>query len=127
MPDYQQALLRRAGARVREARKTAGLTQQQLADRIGMARASVSNLEAGRQDMTLSRLAGVAAVLRLDLDALLAPGEMPAPPHEVTIRPVLEVSCTTCGGLVLDVTHSRALAQESKAVHITAMREAADA
>lgn len=116
-------LLRRAGVRVRDARKAAGMTQQQLADRIGIARSSVANLEAGRQDMTISRLAGIALILNLDLAALITPDDLPVPPHDVTIRPVLEVSCRTCGGTVLDVTDSRALAQKSRKRHIAAMEE----
>jgi transcriptional regulator with XRE-family HTH domain len=124
--DVHADLLRLAGQRVREARKGAGITQSQLAQRIGMQRTSVANLEAGRQDMTITRLAGIAQVLSLDLAAFIRPGELPLsmpPPHEVSIRPVLEVTCETCGGLVLDVVRSRDMARESKADHIAAMQE----
>lgn len=123
MADAHEELLRRAGARVRAARESAGMSQAQLAERIGLVRSSVSNLEAGRQDMTISRLAGIAAVLSLDLAELVTLGELPPPPHEVAIMAVLEVSCRTCGGLVLDVTRSRAEAQDSKAAHVAAMQE----
>jgi len=44
-------LQRRVGARVRAARAAEGLSQEQVAQRVGMARSSIANLEAGRQDM----------------------------------------------------------------------------
>lgn len=37
-------------------RKAAGLTQETLAERTGLARSSIANLEAGRQDVPLSKL-----------------------------------------------------------------------
>lgn len=44
-------------ARLREA---AGLTQQAVADAVGLSRSSVANLETGRQDMPLSKLQAYA-------------------------------------------------------------------
>jgi DNA-binding XRE family transcriptional regulator len=120
-------LLRTVGRRVRGARLAAGLSQAQLAQRIGMTRSSVSNLEAGRQDMNITRIAGILSALGLDLSALVQPDDLPVlrplplPPHEVVIRSVLEVSCSTCGGTVLDVTESREKARGAKAAHIGEM------
>jgi transcriptional regulator with XRE-family HTH domain len=120
-------LLRTVGKRVRAAREAAGLSQEQVAKRVGLARSSVANLEAGRQDMNITRITGILAALGMDLNALILPEDLPAlpplpsPPHDVKIRPVLEVTCETCNGLVLDVTGTRSLAQESKAAHIAAM------
>jgi DNA-binding XRE family transcriptional regulator len=133
--DDQANLLRAVGKRVREARDAAGLSQAQLAKRIGVTRPSVANLEAGRQDMNITRIAGILVALGLDLGSLIKPGDLPElpppppPPHEVTIRPVLEVCCETCGGVVLDVTASRTLAKETKAKHLaeTATKEVAGA
>src|SRR5258708_10381000 len=113
-------LLRRAGIRVRVARDASGMTQQQLADHIGITRSSVANLEAGRQDMTISRLAGIALILNLDLASLVTMEELAPAPHIVTVMPVFEVSCRTCGSLVIDITDSRPKAQQSKAEHIAA-------
>jgi transcriptional regulator with XRE-family HTH domain len=58
----------RLGAQVRAAREEAGMPQAELARRVGLSRPSVANLEAGRQDITASRLAMVARALDLDLD-----------------------------------------------------------
>jgi transcriptional regulator with XRE-family HTH domain len=44
------------GIRLADARVDAGLTQEQVAARIGLSRPSVANIEAGRQDVPLSHL-----------------------------------------------------------------------
>lgn len=119
------ALLRTVGVRIRVARDAAGLTQQQVADSIGMVRSSVANLEAGRQDMNITRLSMVAAVLKLDLTDLIRPGDLPPPPHEVTIQAVFEVYCETCS-MVIDAPASREVAAQSRRDHIAAMRKTED-
>jgi transcriptional regulator with XRE-family HTH domain len=122
-------LLRSVGRRIREARAAAGLSQQQVASRVGMTRSSVANLEAGRQDMNITRLTAVLAALGIGLDALILPGDLPElpplppKPHDVVTKPVLEVSCTTCGGRVLDVTNSREAARRTRDDHIAEMLE----
>lgn len=45
------------GQRVRGFRRARGWTQADLAERVGMTRASVANLEAGRQNIGIERLA----------------------------------------------------------------------
>lgn len=118
-------LLRHAGKQVKTARETANVSQAELAARVGMTRASVANLEAGRQDMTISRLAGIAAALGMDLSALIPAELLPAPiqpRHKVTIRRVYEVCCETCGGAVLDIPVERAKAEEAKRDHIAFQR-----
>ena len=115
---------RRVGLRVRAAREAAGMTQEQLSARIGLNRSSVANIELGNQELTVSRLAIVAEVLHLDLADLVGADDLPMPPHDVRIRRVYEVTCETCGGIVLDCHTDRAVAMESKRDHIAAMREA---
>lgn len=56
-------LYRAIGSRVLRARVDAGLTQEQLAEKIGMARASIANLEAGRQRPPVHVIADIAAAL----------------------------------------------------------------
>ena len=125
MSNVQDALLRAVGSRVREARTAAHLSQEQLAQRIGVTRSSVANLEAGRQDMNLSRIAGILAALGIDLNVLIQPGDLPVlppAPHVVEITPVFEVCCITCGSTVLDAPRSRAEARRSRDDHIVAMK-----
>ena len=120
-------LLRHAGKQVKAARAAAGVSQAELAARVGMTRASVANLEAGRQDMTISRLAGIAAALSMDLSDLIPAALLPAPiapRHKVTIRRVYEVCCETCGGAVIDVPAERGKAEETRRNHIAALRDA---
>lgn len=59
------------GARVRDARQASGLTQEELAGRACMSRASIANLEAGRQDMPISRLWLLAVLLDVSLASLV--------------------------------------------------------
>lgn len=54
--------------KIRALRKTRGMTQQQLADALGIDRASVSNYEIGRRQPRLSELEKIASVLGASLD-----------------------------------------------------------
>ncbi|WP_431728648.1 helix-turn-helix domain-containing protein [Verrucosispora sp. TAA-831] len=56
-------LLLALGQRVRLLRAERGLTQRELAEAIGLARTSVTNLEAGRQEIGLPVLLRLAAAL----------------------------------------------------------------
>lgn len=64
------------GRRIRVARLAAGLTQADLGERIGMTRASVANLEAGRQRSQVHLWVLLAATLGVEPVALLP--EVPA-------------------------------------------------
>lgn len=84
------------GANLRAARKRAGLTQQELADRINLTRTSVTNIERGTQRIALHQLFDLAAALgdspvnllppiHQDLDEILSdqnPDEIPATEQE---------------------------------------------
>lgn len=57
------------GARIREARKAAGLSQAQLARRRGMSRSTISQIETGTiAEIGVRRLGGLLMELRLDLN-----------------------------------------------------------
>ncbi|GAA0719301.1 helix-turn-helix domain-containing protein [Dactylosporangium roseum] len=62
-----------AGQRINRARRSAGLTQAQLAAAAGLTRSSVANVEAGRQRIPLHVLAGAAAAMRVDPGELFSP------------------------------------------------------
>lgn len=56
-------LYRLVGAEIRRRRECMGKTQDELALRVGLSRASVANLEAGRQAVPLHHLVEIAAAL----------------------------------------------------------------
>ena len=74
------------GQRIRAAREDVGLTQLQLAERLGISQPVVAALEAGRGNPTVGQLAAVAEALQVgfDVDFPLLPatprvGEVVAP------------------------------------------------
>jgi len=52
---------------LRRRRKVFGLTQQQVAERIGVVRSSVANFERDNQDMPLSKVEAYAALVGVRL------------------------------------------------------------
>jgi transcriptional regulator with XRE-family HTH domain len=62
-----------AGRRIQDARKKAGITQERLADAVGLSRASMSNIERGRHKILLHVLEDIARALAVDLHDLLPP------------------------------------------------------
>lgn len=58
------------GQAIRGRRAKLGLTQQELADHLGLTRSSVSNIESGNQSLTLLSFLKIAAELEI------APGEL---------------------------------------------------
>lgn len=87
---------REVGRRIRRFRNAAGQTQDQLATQIGMSRASVANIEAGRQNFLLHYLYAIAEALDLDTPVLLLPGshEDVAPSTDMTEVPVPQEGLT---------------------------------
>jgi len=67
MPDDFQ---RRFGRRVRELRKTKGLTQEQLAEAIGRSVDTISNIERGSSLTRISTAAELARTLAVSLPAM---------------------------------------------------------
>lgn len=69
------------GRRVRAARERSSLTQQALADALGLTRSSVANIEAGRQRALLHMTAAVAAATGVAAaDLLPDQASLTAPP-----------------------------------------------
>jgi transcriptional regulator with XRE-family HTH domain len=79
------------GARVKEAREAADLTQTELARRLGMTRSSVANFEAGRQKPTVEKAVEVAVALRCDPAWLLVGPRAADPPVHASERIVREM------------------------------------
>jgi transcriptional regulator with XRE-family HTH domain len=65
-PLYQEL-----GRRLREAREAAQLTQAGLAARVALSRTSITNIEQGRQRLTVDSLVRLAAVVGVDPRQLL--------------------------------------------------------
>ena len=80
---------RRFGTNLRRCRLAAGLSQEEVAERMGVDRAHVSSMERGQQNVTLSTLGFVAQALKIDPAALLAPtSETAAEPNAArTVAP----------------------------------------
>lgn len=70
-----QALLRRLGKRLRAAREGAGLSSSELAGRAGLSRRTLTEIEAGRGNPTITSLAALARGAGVALEDLLAPDE----------------------------------------------------
>ncbi len=56
------------GNKIKILRKTRGLTQQQLADKLGIQRATISNYEIGRRSPHLKELENIANVLGVTME-----------------------------------------------------------
>lgn len=56
-----------AGRAVRQARHEVGMTQSELAQRLGSSASYVSQLESGKANMTIGRLWSIADALRVEL------------------------------------------------------------
>ena len=59
------------GSRIRQARDRAGLTQEQLAERIGVSRTAIARYESGEIEPKLHNLAAIAETLNVSTDELL--------------------------------------------------------
>lgn len=122
------ASMQRIGRRILDARTAAELTQQQLADRTGWTRSAVANVEGGRQGLDAVQLALAARALRVTLDDLIRPEDLPpepvlpAAPHAVDVRVVYEVTCRTCPpGELVEVTSDKGQALQARKDHVAEM------
>lgn len=66
-----EALYRAFGRALREAREQAQLTQRQVAERVGLTRTSVTNIERGNQHIALHQLFLLASAVGVEPTALL--------------------------------------------------------
>jgi ribosome-binding protein aMBF1 (putative translation factor) len=76
--EYDQAyaeaqLAAEVGERIHAAREAAGLTQRELARRMGTSQAAIDRLESGGVGATLTTLQGVATALGLEVNVELKP------------------------------------------------------
>ena|SRR5579859_632616 len=69
-------LYEQIGYRIRQARQAAGLTQENLAEKVSLTRTSVTNIEKGRQKVLVHTLADIARELDVPLATLLPDKEV---------------------------------------------------
>ncbi|WP_206214619.1 helix-turn-helix transcriptional regulator [Adlercreutzia sp. ZJ242] len=74
-PRARELALQAAGGELAQARQKAGLSQHELAERMGVDQAFVSRMESGRSNLTLSTLADAASCLGLEVEVRLRPRE----------------------------------------------------
>jgi transcriptional regulator with XRE-family HTH domain len=66
-----ETLYRAFGRVLREAREEAGLTQREVADRVGLTRTSITNIERGNQHIALHQLFLLAGAVGVEAPKLL--------------------------------------------------------
>ena len=66
-------LVREICGRIREVRKSRGLTIQAVADRCGMKRSNLSRIEAAKNNVTLKTLCSICEALEIDVHDLFIP------------------------------------------------------
>lgn len=76
------------GKNIYKYREKAGMTQAQLAEKVGMGAPSISRIERGEKSMKLYTLYSIAEALHISCDALLYPDSASA--HLLTITRLLE-------------------------------------
>ncbi|MCB9780009.1 MAG: helix-turn-helix domain-containing protein [Alphaproteobacteria bacterium] len=89
------------GARLRSRRKSLGLTQSELAERAGVSPRFLVQLESGRGNISVQRLAEVCTVLALPLSELFA-GLGPAAPVRLALVGLRGAGKSTVGAAVAD-------------------------
>ena len=83
---------REIGTRIRLARRDAGLTQEKLAEKIGVSTVFVSQLESGSRAPGLETLVKLSQTLHVSLD-LLVLGGAPGGDAEACLAALVHVSC----------------------------------
>ncbi|MBW2662415.1 MAG: helix-turn-helix domain-containing protein [Deltaproteobacteria bacterium] len=79
------------GLKLRDARKKSGLTQVDLADRVGLSRTSITNIEKGRQGIPLHMLLQLASAVGVQPVGLL-PETKNSPEQDLIDRNILKKS-----------------------------------
>ena len=67
----EERLYKLIGDRIRQGRKEQGLTQAELAQKMGFERTSITNIESGKQHTPLHLLYTLCAMLEMDIKSLL--------------------------------------------------------
>lgn len=77
MTQDEKAFFKQLGARIAELRKSAGITQVQLAETVGVSQQTVASWEVGRRGVPVATLPVLARALSVSIENLI--GEKAAP------------------------------------------------
>lgn len=102
------------GVQVRDLRRTAGLTQADVAKAVGCTRSSIANIEGGRQAVSAAKLVGIARALGV------SPGEL-LDPTAVTDAPLRKAAL----GEAIAGMHRRVSAQHEEILDLVTRHMAA--
>ena len=70
------------GERLREIRRTRGLSQQEVAERVGIPQSNLSRIENGKQRLNLSVLVNILGLYRMTLDDFFSGAEARQPVND---------------------------------------------
>ena len=93
MKDFNNILYAKIGEKLVALRKADKLTQEKLSEKVGVKRATISNIEAGRQQITVHLLYKFAQALHTEVAAFLPSNEelsLKDPDDESQLRNLLE-------------------------------------
>ena len=85
---------KKIGDRIRYFRNKRSLTQQSLAEKIGLARESVARIESGKEKTSLETLIKIANTLKISADDLLAEQLFFSPAYQNSELHKLLLDCT---------------------------------
>ncbi len=63
--------IEKCGKRIKELRRSRGITQEQLADSIGISQKTIAGIETGNKGTTIDTMLAIVSVLETSLDYLL--------------------------------------------------------
>lgn len=86
MPIDEKALYRQIGARIRQRRSEIDMTQDELAEAVGLLRTSIANMESGRQRAPVHVLYNVCSALGTEIEALLPSAQEISEQQMVQVR-----------------------------------------
>lgn len=71
MADFNSVLYEIIGNRISELRRLGNNNQQELADKVGVSRSSISNIESGRQQLSLHLLYRICQVYNSEIHVII--------------------------------------------------------
>ena len=92
------------GERLRNAREASGMSQQQMASRLGVKGATVNNWESGKEDPRANRLQMIASLLNVPLLWLIAGSQqVPDPSTDVDQQQILRQKFAEANGKMTEL------------------------